>query len=149
MFGSGSTDCNIPLSMGIPGHLFRRLSGRRTAHKRRICPNWFTGNRPVCSHGNDLRGYDEPAVGKGWFLIDGWIYRVLLWNVAHPCEMFHRRTRYISTCELKETNALMTAGLSYSLWKVDSRGECFGKKDMMSDGYYISQMKKNVLKYKL
>lgn len=43
----------------------------------------------------------------------------------------------------------MTAGLSYSLWKVDSRGECFGKKDMMSEGYYISQMKKNVLKYKL
>ena len=56
---------------GHTGHLLRRLSGRWTAYKRRICPNRFTGNRPVRSHGNDLRGYDEPAVGKSWFLIDG------------------------------------------------------------------------------
>ena len=56
---------------GHTGHLLRRLSGWRTAYKRRICPNRFTGNRPVCGHGNDLRGYDEPAVRKGWFLIDG------------------------------------------------------------------------------
>ena len=39
---------------GHTGHLLRRLSGRRTAYKRRICPNRFTGNRPVCGHGNDL-----------------------------------------------------------------------------------------------
>jgi len=63
--------------------------------------------------------------------------------------MFHRRTRYISTCELRETNALMTAGLPYPLWEVDSRGECLGKKDMMSDGYYISQMKKECIEIKI
>lgn len=71
MFGSGSTDCNIPLSMGIPAICFGVYlgGGQHTREEYVRIDSLETG---LCAAmGNDLRGYDEPVVGKGWFLIDG------------------------------------------------------------------------------